>query len=62
MENSSITACYNELIQIEHGEVRSQFKLRYVEALRITCLVYIIVSVYFLLLPSYTYMCFAFVC
>ncbi|XP_052526150.1 high affinity cAMP-specific and IBMX-insensitive 3',5'-cyclic phosphodiesterase 8B isoform X1 [Tympanuchus pallidicinctus] len=28
MENSSITACYNELIQIEHGEVRSQFKLR----------------------------------
>lgn len=31
MENSSITACYNELIQIEHGEVRSQFKLRYVD-------------------------------
>uniref|UniRef100_A0A8C9F276 Phosphodiesterase n=1 Tax=Pavo cristatus TaxID=9049 RepID=A0A8C9F276_PAVCR len=28
MENNSITACYNELIQIEHGEVRSQFKLR----------------------------------
>ncbi|KAM8793338.1 LOW QUALITY PROTEIN: high affinity cAMP-specific and IBMX-insensitive 3',5'-cyclic phosphodiesterase 8B-like [Eudromia elegans] len=28
MENSSITACYNELIQIEHGEVRSQFKLQ----------------------------------
>uniref|UniRef100_A0A286XBL1 Phosphodiesterase n=2 Tax=Cavia porcellus TaxID=10141 RepID=A0A286XBL1_CAVPO len=28
MENSSIIACYNELIQIEHGEVRSQFKLR----------------------------------
>ncbi|OBS64220.1 hypothetical protein A6R68_07240, partial [Neotoma lepida] len=27
MENSSIIACYNELIQIEHGEVRSQFKL-----------------------------------
>uniref|UniRef100_A0A8C6K2Y3 Phosphodiesterase n=1 Tax=Melopsittacus undulatus TaxID=13146 RepID=A0A8C6K2Y3_MELUD len=27
-ENSSITACYNELVQIEHGEVRSQFKLR----------------------------------
>uniref|UniRef100_A0A8C3QIV2 Phosphodiesterase n=1 Tax=Cyanoderma ruficeps TaxID=181631 RepID=A0A8C3QIV2_9PASS len=24
----SITACYNELVQIEHGEVRSQFKLR----------------------------------
>lgn len=31
MENSSVTACYNELVQIEHGEVRSQFKLRYVE-------------------------------
>ncbi|XP_053155218.1 high affinity cAMP-specific and IBMX-insensitive 3',5'-cyclic phosphodiesterase 8B isoform X3 [Hemicordylus capensis] len=28
LENSSIIACYNELIQIEHGEVRSQFKLR----------------------------------
>uniref|UniRef100_A0A8C6QGE4 Phosphodiesterase n=1 Tax=Nannospalax galili TaxID=1026970 RepID=A0A8C6QGE4_NANGA len=28
MENSSVIACYNELIQIEHGEVRSQFKLR----------------------------------
>ncbi|XP_061875544.1 high affinity cAMP-specific and IBMX-insensitive 3',5'-cyclic phosphodiesterase 8B isoform X10 [Colius striatus] len=28
MENSSITACYNELVQIGHGEVRSQFKLR----------------------------------
>ncbi|XP_054842729.1 high affinity cAMP-specific and IBMX-insensitive 3',5'-cyclic phosphodiesterase 8B [Eublepharis macularius] len=28
LENSSITACYNELIQIEYGEVRSQFKLR----------------------------------
>ncbi|KFU95620.1 High affinity cAMP-specific and IBMX-insensitive 3',5'-cyclic phosphodiesterase 8B, partial [Chaetura pelagica] len=28
MENSSITACYNELVQMEHGEVRSQFKLR----------------------------------
>ncbi|XP_077203456.1 high affinity cAMP-specific and IBMX-insensitive 3',5'-cyclic phosphodiesterase 8B isoform X2 [Paroedura picta] len=27
-ENSSITVCYNELIQIEYGEVRSQFKLR----------------------------------
>uniref|UniRef100_A0A8B9MLV4 Phosphodiesterase n=1 Tax=Accipiter nisus TaxID=211598 RepID=A0A8B9MLV4_9AVES len=25
---SHITACYNELVQIEHGEVRSQFKLR----------------------------------
>lgn len=29
MENSSVSACYNELIQIEHGEVRCQFKLRY---------------------------------
>uniref|UniRef100_A0A8D3EAD8 Phosphodiesterase n=1 Tax=Scophthalmus maximus TaxID=52904 RepID=A0A8D3EAD8_SCOMX len=28
VENSSVTACYNELIQIEHGEVRCQFKLR----------------------------------
>ncbi|XP_008101132.1 high affinity cAMP-specific and IBMX-insensitive 3',5'-cyclic phosphodiesterase 8B isoform X2 [Anolis carolinensis] len=28
LENSSIVACYNELVQIEHGEVRSQFKLR----------------------------------
>ncbi|XP_062068523.1 high affinity cAMP-specific and IBMX-insensitive 3',5'-cyclic phosphodiesterase 8B isoform X7 [Lepus europaeus] len=28
VENSSVTACYNELIQIGHGEVRSQFKLR----------------------------------
>ncbi|KAJ8396558.1 hypothetical protein AAFF_G00016240 [Aldrovandia affinis] len=28
VENSSVSACYNELIQIEHGEVRSQFKLR----------------------------------
>nr|XP_056703915.1 high affinity cAMP-specific and IBMX-insensitive 3',5'-cyclic phosphodiesterase 8B [Euleptes europaea] len=28
LENSSIIACYNELIQIEYGEVRSQFKLR----------------------------------
>ncbi|XP_071281344.1 high affinity cAMP-specific and IBMX-insensitive 3',5'-cyclic phosphodiesterase 8B isoform X2 [Agelaius tricolor] len=28
MENSSVTACYNELVQIERGEVRSQFKLR----------------------------------
>lgn len=25
-----MAACYNELIQIEHGEVRCQFKLRYV--------------------------------
>uniref|UniRef100_A0A8B9LUG6 Phosphodiesterase n=1 Tax=Astyanax mexicanus TaxID=7994 RepID=A0A8B9LUG6_ASTMX len=28
VENTSVSACYNELIQIEHGEVRSQFKLR----------------------------------
>uniref|UniRef100_A0A8C5S7S5 Phosphodiesterase n=1 Tax=Laticauda laticaudata TaxID=8630 RepID=A0A8C5S7S5_LATLA len=28
LENNSIIACYNELIQIEYGEVRSQFKLR----------------------------------
>ncbi|XP_029371042.1 high affinity cAMP-specific and IBMX-insensitive 3',5'-cyclic phosphodiesterase 8B isoform X1 [Echeneis naucrates] len=28
VENSSVSACYNELIQIEHGEVRCQFKLR----------------------------------
>nr|XP_014341936.1 PREDICTED: high affinity cAMP-specific and IBMX-insensitive 3',5'-cyclic phosphodiesterase 8B [Latimeria chalumnae] len=28
VENSSINACYNELIQLEQGEVRSQFKLR----------------------------------
>uniref|UniRef100_A0A8C0FY71 Phosphodiesterase n=1 Tax=Bubo bubo TaxID=30461 RepID=A0A8C0FY71_BUBBB len=28
----SITACYNELVQIEHGEVRSQFKLRACDA------------------------------
>ncbi|XP_066501298.1 high affinity cAMP-specific and IBMX-insensitive 3',5'-cyclic phosphodiesterase 8B isoform X2 [Hoplias malabaricus] len=28
MENTSVSACYNELIQIEHGEVRAQFKLR----------------------------------
>ncbi|XP_041092728.1 high affinity cAMP-specific and IBMX-insensitive 3',5'-cyclic phosphodiesterase 8B-like [Polyodon spathula] len=27
-ENSSTTACYNELIQLEHGEVCSLFKLR----------------------------------
>ncbi|KAM8779149.1 LOW QUALITY PROTEIN: high affinity cAMP-specific and IBMX-insensitive 3',5'-cyclic phosphodiesterase 8B [Rhynchonycteris naso] len=27
VENTSITACYNELIQIERGEVHSQFKL-----------------------------------
>ncbi|KAK7143174.1 hypothetical protein R3I93_014367 [Phoxinus phoxinus] len=28
LENSSVAACYNELIQLEHGEVRAQFKLR----------------------------------
>ncbi|KAG8456511.1 hypothetical protein GDO86_002334 [Hymenochirus boettgeri] len=28
VENNSMIACYNELIQIEYGEVRSQFKLR----------------------------------
>uniref|UniRef100_A0A3B3U8K5 Phosphodiesterase n=1 Tax=Poecilia latipinna TaxID=48699 RepID=A0A3B3U8K5_9TELE len=28
VENSSVSTCYNELIQIEHGEVRCQFKLR----------------------------------
>ncbi|XP_051533150.1 high affinity cAMP-specific and IBMX-insensitive 3',5'-cyclic phosphodiesterase 8B-like isoform X1 [Myxocyprinus asiaticus] len=28
VENSSVSACYNELIQLEHGEVRAQFKLR----------------------------------
>lgn len=28
LENSSVSACYNELIQLEHGEVRAQFKLR----------------------------------
>ncbi|XP_053557355.1 high affinity cAMP-specific and IBMX-insensitive 3',5'-cyclic phosphodiesterase 8B [Bombina bombina] len=28
LENNSMIACYNELIQIDHGEVRSQFKLR----------------------------------
>uniref|UniRef100_A0A6Q2WQK9 Phosphodiesterase n=1 Tax=Esox lucius TaxID=8010 RepID=A0A6Q2WQK9_ESOLU len=27
-ENSSVSACYNELLQVEHGEVRCQFKLR----------------------------------
>lgn len=29
VENSSVAACCNELLQIEHGEVRCQFKLRY---------------------------------
>ncbi|CAM4665579.1 unnamed protein product [Leuciscus chuanchicus] len=28
LENSSVSACFNELIQLEHGEVRAQFKLR----------------------------------
>uniref|UniRef100_UPI00398F6CF6 high affinity cAMP-specific and IBMX-insensitive 3',5'-cyclic phosphodiesterase 8A n=1 Tax=Pristiophorus japonicus TaxID=55135 RepID=UPI00398F6CF6 len=28
LENPSIVACYNELIQLEFGEVRAQFKLR----------------------------------
>uniref|UniRef100_A0A3Q2V373 Phosphodiesterase n=2 Tax=Haplochromini TaxID=319058 RepID=A0A3Q2V373_HAPBU len=28
VENNSVSACYNELIQMEHGEVRCQFKLR----------------------------------
>ncbi|XP_036590804.1 high affinity cAMP-specific and IBMX-insensitive 3',5'-cyclic phosphodiesterase 8A isoform X2 [Trichosurus vulpecula] len=28
IENSNIMACYNELIQLEYGEVRSQLKLR----------------------------------
>nr|XP_019599022.1 PREDICTED: high affinity cAMP-specific and IBMX-insensitive 3',5'-cyclic phosphodiesterase 8A isoform X1 [Rhinolophus sinicus] len=28
VENPSLMACYNELLQLEHGEVRSQLKLR----------------------------------
>lgn len=28
VENSNIMACYNELIQLEFGEVQAQFKLR----------------------------------
>ncbi|XP_040053120.2 high affinity cAMP-specific and IBMX-insensitive 3',5'-cyclic phosphodiesterase 8B isoform X1 [Gasterosteus aculeatus] len=28
VESSSVSACYNELVQIQHGEVRCQFKLR----------------------------------
>ncbi|XP_015244528.1 PREDICTED: high affinity cAMP-specific and IBMX-insensitive 3',5'-cyclic phosphodiesterase 8B isoform X2 [Cyprinodon variegatus] len=28
VESSSVSACYNELVQIEHGEVRCHFKLR----------------------------------
>uniref|UniRef100_A0A667X1C1 Phosphodiesterase n=1 Tax=Myripristis murdjan TaxID=586833 RepID=A0A667X1C1_9TELE len=28
VENANMMACYNELLQLEHGEVRAQFKLR----------------------------------
>uniref|UniRef100_A0A3Q2P083 Phosphodiesterase n=1 Tax=Fundulus heteroclitus TaxID=8078 RepID=A0A3Q2P083_FUNHE len=28
VENANVMACYNELLQLEHGEVRAQFKLR----------------------------------
>ncbi|XP_056268776.1 high affinity cAMP-specific and IBMX-insensitive 3',5'-cyclic phosphodiesterase 8A isoform X2 [Pseudoliparis swirei] len=28
VENANTMACYNELLQLEHGEVRAQFKLR----------------------------------
>ncbi|XP_041082143.1 high affinity cAMP-specific and IBMX-insensitive 3',5'-cyclic phosphodiesterase 8A-like isoform X1 [Polyodon spathula] len=28
IENTNIMTCYNELLQLEHGEVRAQFKLR----------------------------------
>uniref|UniRef100_A0A3B4XAN1 Phosphodiesterase n=1 Tax=Seriola lalandi dorsalis TaxID=1841481 RepID=A0A3B4XAN1_SERLL len=28
VENGNMMACYNELLQLEHGEVRAQFKLR----------------------------------
>uniref|UniRef100_A0AAY4DGK4 Phosphodiesterase n=1 Tax=Denticeps clupeoides TaxID=299321 RepID=A0AAY4DGK4_9TELE len=28
VENANMMACYNELIQLEHGEVRAKFKLR----------------------------------
>uniref|UniRef100_A0A8C2X5Q3 Phosphodiesterase n=1 Tax=Cyclopterus lumpus TaxID=8103 RepID=A0A8C2X5Q3_CYCLU len=28
VENANTMACYNELVQLEHGEVRAQFKLR----------------------------------
>uniref|UniRef100_A0A674MR66 Phosphodiesterase n=1 Tax=Takifugu rubripes TaxID=31033 RepID=A0A674MR66_TAKRU len=28
VENANMMACYNELLQLEHGEVQSQFKLR----------------------------------
>lgn len=30
VENANMMACYNELLQLEHGEVRAQFKLRWV--------------------------------
>lgn len=30
VENANMMACYNELLQLEHGEVQSQFKLRWV--------------------------------
>lgn len=30
VENANTMACYNELLQLEHGEVQSQFKLRWV--------------------------------
>lgn len=29
VENANMMACYNELLQLEHGEVQSQFKLRW---------------------------------
>ncbi|MEQ2244110.1 High affinity cAMP-specific and IBMX-insensitive 3',5'-cyclic phosphodiesterase 8B [Ilyodon furcidens] len=28
VENANMMACYNELLQLEHGEVRAQFKVR----------------------------------
>ena len=28
VENANAMACYNELLQLEHGELRAQFKLR----------------------------------
>ncbi|XP_048875014.1 high affinity cAMP-specific and IBMX-insensitive 3',5'-cyclic phosphodiesterase 8B isoform X2 [Brienomyrus brachyistius] len=33
LESSSVSACYNELIQMERGEVRSQFKMRACDSL-----------------------------
>ncbi|KAJ8249312.1 hypothetical protein GJAV_G00233440 [Gymnothorax javanicus] len=33
VENGNVMSCYNELIQLEHGEVRSQVKLRACNAL-----------------------------